>query len=192
MKPMILRPPLKPSRRFFVLYSLSTLVIASLMAACATGPHVLKYKFSGVKSIPGSEAVPTGEQIDRYATMVAYFRLGNPVDEISISISAEYVADITGAKKIKKTYFIVEKIVDFSRYKYRDMKYLYAEIGRNFDADWNREKELVMVSDKTVPFKNLDEKSIYRIRYTTFSTEATDYVITIGANCEVSFIEKVE
>jgi len=86
----------------------------------------------------------------------------------------------------------VEKIVDMSKYKYREMRYLYAEIGKNFDSDWNREKDLVIVSNKTVPFKALDEKSIYRIRYTTFSTEDADYIITIGANCEVTFIDSVE
>jgi hypothetical protein len=167
-------------------------MIATLLSACATGSLAQKYRHSGVKFIRGGEAIQTNDTIDRYATMVAYFRLGNPVDEISVSITAEYVADITGAKKIKKTYFIVEKIVNMSKYKYRDMKYLYAEIGRNFDADWNREKDLVLLSDKTVPFKALDEKSIYRIRYTTFSTEETDYTITIGANCEVTFIDSVE
>jgi hypothetical protein len=189
---MILRPFIQSSRYFSVLSAIGALLVTSLMSACATGTLIQKYKYSGVKSIANIAVVQTGDTIDRYATMVAYFRLGNPVDEISISISAEYVADITGAKKIKKTYFIVEKIVDMSKYKYRDMKYLYAEIGRNFDADWNREKDIVIVSNKTVPFKNLDEKSIYRIRYTTFSTEATDYVITIGANCEVTFIDSVE
>jgi len=189
---MILRPFRKPSFDFSVSSRLIALLIATLMPACATGPVILKYKYNNVKSIAGGEAVRTVDQIDRYDTLIAYFKLGKPVNEISINILAEYVADITGAKKTKKTYFIVEKIVDMSKYKYRDMKYLYAEIGRNFDPDWNREKELVIASNKTVPFKALDENSIYRIRFTTFSTEDTDYAITINADCEVTFIGSVE
>ena len=192
MKLMIHRPFRKPSHYFAMSSLLCVLLLASLMSGCATGPQIRRYKYSSVKSIIGSEAVRTNDQIDRYATLATYFKLGKAVDEISIGITAEYVADITGAKKIKKTYFIVEKIVDMTNYKIRNLKYLYAEIGRNYDADWNREKEITLASNKTVPFKALDEKSIYRIRFTTFSTEDTDFVITIGADCEVTFMDDME
>jgi hypothetical protein len=192
MKPMTHHPFRKASRYPAVSTLLCVLLIISLMSGCATGPQPRRYKYSGVKTITGSEAVRTNDQIDRYATLATYFKLGKAVDEISIGITAEYVADITGAKKIKKTYFIVEKIVVMSNYKIKNLKYLFAEIGRNYDADWNREKEITLASNKTVPFKALDEKSIYRIRFTTFSTENTNFVITIGADCEVTFMDTIE
>jgi hypothetical protein len=192
MKLMIHRPFQKPMHCFAVLSLLCVLLPVSLMSACAAGPQIRKYKYSLVKTITGNETVRTNDQIDRYATLVTYFKLGKAVDEISLSITADYVADITGTKKIKKTYFIVEKIVDMSNYKIKNLKYLYAEIGRNYDADWNREKDITIASNKTVPFKALDEKSIYRIRFTTFSTEDTDFVITINADCEVTFMDDME
>jgi hypothetical protein len=192
MKLMIHRPFRKPTHYYAVLSVLCVLLLTSFMSACATGPQIRKYKYSSKKSITGSEAVRTNDQIDRYATLVAYFKLGKSVDDISIGITADYVADITGAKKIKKTYYIVEKIVDISNYKIKNLKYLYAEIGRNYDADWNREKDITIASNKTVPFKTLDENSIYRIRFTTFSTEDTDFVITISADCEVMFMDNME
>ena len=182
----------KASRYPAVSTLLCVMLVISLMSGCATGPQPRRYKYSGVKSITGSKAFRTNDQIDRYATLATYFKLGKAVDEISIGITAEYVADITGVRKIKKTYFIVEKIVVMSNYKIRNLKYLYAEIGRNYDADWNREKEITLASNKTVPFKALDEKSIYRIRFTTFSTENTGIVITIGADCEVTFMDTIE
>lgn len=169
------------------------LMILPLLASagCATSKEkaARRYSRSSVKPISSIEASKAAEPIDRYATSMVFFKLDKAVDAMQIGIIADYTADIMGTKKTKKTYFIVEKVVDMSQYKYKNMKYLYAELGRNFDADWNREKEITIVSNKKEPFRNLDGASLYRIRFTTFSTEHVDYTIKIDADCGVTFLE---
>jgi hypothetical protein len=168
------------------------LLAAVLAAGCATGQKERKYKNRTIKKYSSAEAKRTDELIDRYATYVCFFKLDKDADAVSIGITADYVADITGAKKIKKTYFIVDKLIDMSRFTNKKMRQLYAEIGRNFDADWNREKELTLVSSRTEFFKKLDGTSAYRIRFTTFSMEPCDFTITISTDCGVTFTDDIK
>ena len=147
------------------------------------------FKLSSAKTFSSMEAGKAAEPIDRYAAFQMFFKLDRSVDAISVGISAEYTADITGARKIKKTYFIVERVVDMSNVKFVKNKYLYAELGRNFDADWNREKEITIVSKKSEPFKDLDGASLYRVRFTIFSPENVDYTLRINADCGVTFLD---
>src|SRR4030042_877526 len=156
---------------------------------CATGQRPRAFKESHAKTLSRAEAPRSFELIDNYETFVIHFRLAKDAPALSVGISAEYVADITGAKKTRKTYFIVEKIIDMSQFKNANLKYLYAELGRNFDAEWNREREITLVSNKIEPFKNLDAGSTYRTRYTTFSNANFEYIITINPDCGVTFID---
>ncbi len=148
-----------------------------------------KYKQSSVKAFSSIAATKSVDMIDRHATSMLFFKLDKSVDALSIGITAEYTADIMGTKKTKKAYFIIEKTIDMSHFKLAKNKIHYAEIGRNFDADWNREKEITLVSNKTVPFKDLDGSSLYRIRFTIFSPETVDYTIRINADCAVTFMD---
>ena len=149
------------------------------------------YKHSSVKTLSSIEATRSADPIDRYAASMIFFKLDKASEALSISISAEYTADVTGTRKTRKTYFVVEKIIDMSGLNNRKDKYFYAEIGRNFDPDWNRQKELTLVSSVSEPFKNLDGNSLYRLRYTTFSTESVDFTITINADCGVTFLDDI-
>lgn len=151
-----------------------------------------KFKQSSVKTLSSIEATKSADMIDRHATSMMFFKLDKSVDALSIGITAEYTADIMGTKKTKKTYFIIEKTINMSHFKLAKNKIHYAEIGRNFDADWNREKEITLVSNKTVPFKDLDGGSLYRIRFTIFSPETVDYTIRINANCAVTFMDDIK
>ncbi len=151
-----------------------------------------KYKQSSEKTFSSIEAVKAAEPIDRYAASMMFFKLDKGVDALSIGITAEYTSDIMGTKKIKKTYFVVEKTIDMSHFKLAKNKIHYAEIGRNYDADWNREKEITLVSNKTEPFRELDGNSLYRIRFTTFSSENVDYTIRINADCAVTFMDAID
>ncbi len=186
-----------PGRHFnkTLSFILMIIILAGLPALVTTGCATAGtkkeriYKQSSVKTFSSIGVSKAAEPIDRYPTATMFFKLDKSVDALSIGIMAEYIADITGTKKTRKTYFVVEKIIDMSQLKFAKNKYHYAEIGRNFDADWNREKEITLVSSKTEPFKNLDGDSIYRIRFTTFSQENVDYTIRINADCAVTFMD---
>ncbi len=151
-----------------------------------------KYRQSSVKIFSGVEAAKSAEPIDRHPASMIYFKLDTSVTALSISITAEYTSDIMGTKKIRKTYFVVEKAVDISHIRMAKNRIHYAELGRNFDADWNREKEITLVSDRTAPFRELDGSSVYRIRFTTFSPENVDYTVRINADCPVTFMDSID
>jgi hypothetical protein len=168
-----------------------TILMPLAFTGCTTGKgkSSRRYLHSNVKTISSIDTARAAEKIDQYATSMIFFKLDKDIDALAIGITAEYTADIMGTKKTKKTYFIVEKTVDMSQYKYKNFKYHYAELGRNFDSDWNREKEISIVSRKTEPFRNLDGNSLYRIRFTTFSTENLDFTIKIDADCGITYME---
>ena len=152
-------------------FALSASLILPLMPGCATGGGPGSYRHRAVKPVPPGSDRRAGAAIDGYEAFVVYFRLEKPVKAITVGISAEYVADITGKKKFKKTYFIVEKIVVIPRGEGKDARRLYPELGRNYDADWNRENDITIPSRKAEPFKALDTAHTYRIRYTAFSPD---------------------
>ncbi len=182
--------------RIFCILAMITLAgpPALLLSGCATAGQIKerKYKQSSVKTFSSIEAAKSAEPIDRHAASMIYFKLDKSVDALSVAITAEYISDIMGTKKIRKTYFIVEKAVDMSHLKPAKNRIHYAELGKNFDADWNREKEITLVSNKTVPFRELDGNSVYRIRFTTFSPENVDYTVRINADCSVTFMDTID
>jgi hypothetical protein len=168
-------------------------LIVALPAAAAIGCSAnLKnksYRTTVVAAVPGAPAARTNDRIDKYATYASFFRLGKNVDSITISVTAENVADILGTKKTRKAYFIVEKVIDMTRLKNPNLKHLHAELGRNYNNDWNREMEITLVSTGDEPFKTLDAGSLYRVRYTTFADENFTFIVTIKADCAVTFVE---
>lgn len=174
------------------MFIICALLAAAVASGCATTGNQHKYRNRAENTFSSGDAKRAADPIDRYAAFVQHFRLEKDAEAITIGITAEYVADITGTKKTKKTYFIVEKLIDMSRFTDRAGKQLYAEAGRNFDADWNREKELTLTSSKSEFFKKLDAASTYRIRFTTFSPDPVDFTITIDADCGTTFIDNVK
>lgn len=167
-------------------------ILSVALAGCASTQEGRVFKKSSVMTVSGETAILSADRIDRYPTYMVYFRLEKPADAVSISITAEYVADITGAKKSRKAYFIVEKIVDLSQFKNIKLGNLHTEIGRNYDAEWNREKEITLISSKSEPFKNLDADSTYRIRFTTFAQENFEFTIVVNADCAVTFMNSAK
>lgn len=165
--------------------------MALLIQGCAGGMKRPSYRHHGVRNIPVGTTV-RGDAIDGYDAYVVHFRLEKAVESMTVGISAEYVADITGKKKYKKAYFIVEKIVELGAAGGKQARRINVEIGRNFDADWNREKDVIIRSLKTEPFRILDADSLYRIRYTPFSRDPFDYTITVDADSPVTFVDDVK
>ena len=168
-------------------------VLISLCLSGCSSRAVRSYKKSNEITIPFGKALQSQEKIDKYDTFMIYFKLERNVNSVRVGVNAEYIADITGAKKALASYFIVEKAMDVNQFKNIKARYVYPEIGRNFDAtDWTREKEITLVSEHGNPFKDLESNSAYRIRFTAFSSENIDYSIKIEANCSVTFLDSIE
>lgn len=75
------------------------------------------------------------------------------------------------------TYYIVEKLVDISRYK-AEKKSMFYEIGRNFDLRWNASPLVVLCTDASDPLKKLDP-GLYRIRFTGLTSSNFYYRVEI-------------
>ena len=167
-----------------------TLVCALLalsVSGCTANLKERSYRNTVVSAVPLEKAVRTNDRIDRYLTYAAYFRLAKDVERFKIGVTAEYVADIMGTKKKRTTYFIVEKVIDMSRMKNKNLTRLHAELGRNYNSDWSRgDTDITIVSSKSEPFKNLDAGSLYRVRYTAFAAENFTFTVTIQADCAVT------
>ena len=185
--------PMKRALKYPVIMKIlaAAALLQFFLSGCSS-PTVKIFKKNNIVAIPVDKARRTREEIDRYATYAVYFKLEKAVDSIRIRISAEYVADIIGTRKTRETYFIVEKIIDARKFKNTDVRYFYSEMGRNFDAEWNAAKGLVLVSEKGSPFKALDGNSIYRIRFTPFSSENFVFAVTIDADCGVTFMDEIK
>jgi hypothetical protein len=164
-------------------------LLAFSVPGCSGNIKNKSYRHSAVSAVPGNQVVRTNDRIDKYTAFVSYFRLGKDVESINISVMAENVADILGTKKTRKAYFIVEKVIDMTRLKNPNLTRLHAELGRNYDTDWKRDANITLVSSKEAPFKNLDAGSLYRVRYTAFADENFTFIVTIKADCAVTFVE---
>ena len=168
---------------------LSCALLTLSVSGCSASVRSGSFRNIAVSALPRNQAVLTNDRIDRYTTYAAYFRLGKDADRLGVSVIAEYVADIMGTKKTRIAYFIVEKVIDMSRLNNRNLRQLHAELGRNFNNDWNCEKEIALASSKSEPFKNLDAGSLYRVRYTAFAEENFTFIVTLKADCAVTFVE---
>ena len=89
-----------------------------------------------------------------------------------------------------KIFFLVEKAIDISRFMNANgKKFVLSEIGRNFDYNWKRKKEIIICSSRVDPIKKFD-KAIYRIRFTTFREEDFHFMIKIHSKDKINFLEK--
>ncbi len=152
---------------------------------CKSG-SVTFYNRSSFKGTTGKE-IKSRDIIDKDNTYEVYFILEEKEECIKISISSKIYDEIVGREKLLKTFFVVEKAVDISRFKdSKRKKILFSELGRNFDYSWNREREIVICSSQIDPIKKLN-RDIYRIRFTTFRNKEYNYEINIFLNSKVDF-----
>lgn len=178
-----------PPRIFSAILSMA-IMTSTLAAGCSSGQRAISYKQSFTSAVASREAPRSPVKIDRYAAYTAYFRLERPVKSIRIGITAEYIADIAGTRKPRKTYFIIEKMIDTAHFKNKNVKDIFTELGRNFETDWTRTREIEVNSVNNNLFRSLDEKSVYRIRYTAFLNEDLDFIIKVEADCGVTFVNE--
>ncbi len=127
------------------------------------------------------------ESIDRGKTHEVLFRLEKDVDAVNISIAAiEKPGEFAETRYTCKTYFIVEKIIDVTRFKNKKTV-AFTEMGRNFDLKWERTNDLTILSRKNDPLLTLDKNAAYRIRFTAFRSIPCEYTVEIKADCRIFF-----
>jgi hypothetical protein len=168
-------------------YILLKKMLPALMAggiACSsmTGGGVYPYKSSHAGTSRESEV--SDQKIAADTTYQVFFTLKKPEKCIKISIKSE-IREPTLKKTVTSevnTYYIVERIIDISRYKI-DKKTANYGIGRNFDSRWNSSSTIVMCDDEADPLMRLDP-GIYRIRFSSFMPQEYNFTIDIYSKNE--------
>ncbi len=174
-----------------LLFVILIFVMISLLNACASKKNV--YKISLSKVIPKKQKVISKNKIDAYKTYEVYFKLKQFEKCINVSFKTSYVVDtFSNKKRFSRTYFIVEKAIDVSKFKKSKKRYEFSPLGKNYSDTWRNSSSLTICSKQDDPLLKLDNKTFYRIRYTTFSKYEYSFQskVLVKANVPVEFITK--
>ncbi len=135
--------------------------------------HVAHHEGSSLNTEKSEQKIANG------ATWQLFFTLKKPEKCIKMVFSSKMLIQTLKEPLSSEinTYYIVEKLVDISRYKGEKQNMLY-EIGRNFDLRWNASPLVVLCTDAADPLKKLDP-GLYRIRFTGLTSSNFYYRIEI-------------
>jgi hypothetical protein len=157
-----------------------------LITQCKSSGEI---SYSNKKSFEGTSSTESKDKINNGRTYEFLFTIKNNEDCIKISIISEIFDKVQNRKMHPRTYFIVEKMVDISKF-HSEENTMYSEIGRNFDSSWNVDNEIKICSIETDPIKKLKKGDKLRIRFTDFEDSAFLYNINIFSEYPVSILEK--
>lgn len=156
---------------------------------CRGTPGTMDFNNRSSLSGKANNKIKADKPIDTGKTYEVFFRLREREECIKIVVSSFTIDDIQENEVGIKTFFIVEKAVDMSRFRNMEKKELYLEIGRNYDTAWERERDVLICSSGSDPIRQLG-KGLYRIRFTTFYEEGFDYEVDIFSENRVEIKEK--
>jgi hypothetical protein len=164
-----------------------------LSGGCATSKKPREYKTVVSQKITDSEARPSADPIDKYRSYEIFFRLDKKVDTVKVSVTAQRsVVPYSRQKKSVNVFFLVEKMVDLSKFRRTKRKYIFSEMGRNYDEQWTVSREITIESRIDDPLINLDKTSLYRIRYTAFYQDPHEFNIAVHADCKITLLKTME
>jgi hypothetical protein len=89
-------------------------------------------------------------------------------------------------EKASTVYFIVERMIGISSFR-KNEKSVYSVMGRNFDNEWAKNKEIKICDSGKDPLLKVDKSSLYRLKFTAFRSEATGFRIKIYGDVRVSY-----
>lgn len=192
---------MKAMNRIAAIYGIVLIIISPIR--CKTIKKEMQFAHKVSYSGITKPSIESSNKIDKEITYEIYFTIEK--DEKCLKLTIQSIAEYEGIvkdEKIVKTYFIVEKAIDISRFVSEESqkspkvkedipKIAYSEIGKNFDLRWNRKRDLLICTSGEDPIKKLN-KSSYRIRFTTFMKDNFSFTITAYSNQKITFIEKAE
>lgn len=162
-------------------YIIQGFLIVSLITSCSTVPTVQQQ--SQVYSFAGDTLTLTRskELIDKTPTYEIYFYLPENAQCIDISV----IAQDKNGKRVRCG-FILESLVDVSKFTKRPVQSVYTEIARNFDINWRFQSNIYVCSDEYDPLKRLNKGS-YRLKISAFSNNFFTFTVDIKSSVPVEF-----
>ncbi len=170
---------------------ISYIIFFLLLFSCSGGTGIREFKNKNNFERSADSIRVSQEKIEKEVTYEIYFTLEKSTDCIRVELSSSHVDNpFTGKKEPVKAFFIVEQIIDVSRFTGQKENYVYSEMGRNFDTSWNSTRELTLCSSKYDPILRFREKTFYRLRFSIFKSFKSDYSISVHADCKVFYHDK--
>lgn len=154
-------------------------ITAVYVGYCKTATNLGEYRYMTYFEGSSISSEKSDQKIANDTTWQLFFNLKKAEKCIKIVFSS-FLKVETLKEPLKSevnTYFIIEKIVDITRYKAND-KSIFYEMARNFDLRWNASPLIVVCADAADPLKNLDP-GLYRIRFTGIKSTNFHYRIEI-------------
>lgn len=134
----------------------------------------------------------SAERIENEETYEIYFTLEKESECIKIDIiSSAVFNEFTGKRESLRTFFIVEQLMDLARFGDQKMKNFFSEIGRNFDLNWERKRDIALCTDKNDPLEILKSGRVYRIRFSNFQKQRSDFEVRVQADCRVLYHDRI-
>lgn len=128
----------------------------------------------------------SSESIDKGVTYEIFFSLADSVECITVDLQAVQVQSTFPPDRIpQKTYFIVEKLIDITRYR-SAINYTFSPMARNFNNEWETFSPVKICGLKNDPLSKLDS-STYRVRFTVFDPAPVLFMITVTSDSEITF-----
>lgn len=133
----------------------------------------------------------SSDKIDKGITYELFFYLEKGVKCLTIDINAIYIPETFPTEGIpKKTYFIVEKIIDIEKYK-SEKNYAYTQLAQNFNKEWETFNPVQVCGLENDPLSGIDSSN-YRIRFTTFESQPVIFMATIYSFEKIIFRKSID
>lgn len=177
---------------FYILKALFFIIfLTAMLNSCTTSQKAGAYK--NLHNIAGtaSSLITSNDSIDRGPTYQIFFKLKETIPCIELSISSRELSDsIAPSYYALKTYFILDRLIDISAFNIKNEQYEYTQLGKNFNSTWEYKREITVCTKGDYPLHKIDNNSLYRLRFTTFTRGQFEYTITIKSNTEIIEIRK--
>ena len=130
----------------------------------------------------------SGESIDNGITWEIFFMPETALECIGVELDTVYLRKKFPVQTIpQKSYFIVEKILAVPGKK--SGKKVYIPLGRNFTDNWELHSPVRICGRRDDPVSSID-RSVYRLRFTTFDTLPVSFTVTVYSDSAVKFALK--
>lgn len=163
----------------------------SILPGCATMEKNSAYSSEQVFTGTVSEKIKSPDSLDRAQTYEVYFKPDKPVSCMMIGLTGrQNEQGLTGTSRPLKIFFMVDRLVDISRYGKNDTKFVHTELAKNYNKDWEQTREISLCSKENDPMMQVNSGSRYRIRFTTFTSGKYEYTVTFKSDCQITFWEQ--
>ena len=171
-----------------VTYSLIGLLLLPVVLSMGCSSLQDQKSFSKRKIVTGivTREIRSAESIDRSPTYEIYFKLKESVPCLQIQATSRYLEPGISQNYISlKVYYILEKVVNISKFSKSGKRYEHTPLGKNYTDTWEYIRDKIICENKNEPLQKLDNQSFYRLRFTAFSDMSFEYTITIQSDTEV-------